>query len=187
VADASPILMAVYRGERDVLARLLAARPTLTFFEAAAVGDAARLREVLRTDPLAVKAHSGDGWTALHLAGFFGRADAVDALLAAGADVRARSTNSHANTPLHAAAANGGDVRIITALLAHGADANALEPAGYTPLHLVAERGDLALVELLLAHGADAGARTREGRTPLQTAESKGHAVVARRLRGEQP
>lgn len=187
MADASPILMAVYRGERDVLARLLAAHPTLTFFEAAAVGDAARLRELLGGDPLAVKAQSVDGWTALHMAGFFGRAGAVDALLAAGADVRARSTNSHANTPLHAAAANGGNVRIITALLAHGADVNALEPAGYTPLHLVAERGDLALVELLLAHGADAGARTREGRTPLQIAEAKGHAAVARRLRGELP
>ena len=43
----SPILDAVYRGKKDVLAELLADRPVLNIFEAAAVGDLARARELI--------------------------------------------------------------------------------------------------------------------------------------------
>ena len=44
MAAPTPILAAVYRGKSDELATLLAAQPTLTLFEAAALGDAARVR-----------------------------------------------------------------------------------------------------------------------------------------------
>jgi ankyrin repeat protein len=183
----TPILTAVYRGQTDVLATLLAARPTLTLCEAAAVGDPALLREALRTDPAGIATRSPDGWPALHLAAHFGRGDAVDALLAARADVRAWSDNEERNTALHAALAGRGDLRIVSALLARGADVNARAGGGYTPLHIAAFNGHVALINVLLAHGASAEARADDGRSALAIAQEKGHAQAARRLRGEMP
>src|SRR4029077_15960745 len=51
MATPTPILSAVYRGKSDELATLLAAQPVLTLFEAAALGDAARVREIARAEP----------------------------------------------------------------------------------------------------------------------------------------
>ena len=104
---------------------MLAAQPTLTLFEAAALGDAARVREIARAEPCALTGRSPDAWPALHLAAHFAHGDAVDALLAAGADVRALSDNHEANTALHASPAGRKSERIVAALLARGADVNA--------------------------------------------------------------
>jgi len=187
MAAPTRILSAVYRGERDELASLLAAQPALALYEAAAVGDAARVREITRAQPAALAQRSPDGWPPLHLAAHFGHGDAVDALLAAGADVRARSDNREANTSLHASLAGRKSVRIVSALLARGADVNARSDGGYAPLHIAAFGGDVELINTLLAHGADAEARAGDGKTPLAIAEEHGHAQTARRLRGEMP
>ena len=49
-----------------------------------------------------------------------------------------------------------------------------------------AVEGDAETVQTLLAHGA-AAAPTHDGRTALAIAEERGHAAIARRLRGELP
>jgi ankyrin repeat protein len=183
----TPILTAVYRGRTEELAALLAHRPTLTLFEAAAIGDVEAIRAALELEPAALAGRSPDGWPALHLAAYFGRAEAVEALLAARADVRALSDNEERNTALHAALAGRRLPRIVVALLGRGSDVNARAGGGYTPLHIEAFHGDVALIELLLGHGADAGARADDGRTALAIAEEQGHAPAARRLRGELP
>ncbi len=183
----SKILDAVYRGRHEELAALLAAGPELTIFEAAAVGDTARVRELARATPSLMRQHSEDGWTALHLAAHFGNAGAVDALLAAGADVNAWAANNHRSQPLHAAIAGRADTRIVTALLAARASATASDGGGYTPLHLAAFRGDLELTEILLANGADARRKADDGKTAVMLAEQEGHEQLARRLRGEEP
>jgi len=170
MSEASAILTAMYEGNTDALAALLAARPELDVFEAAAV-----------------EAVSGDGWTALHLAAYFGQGEAVERLLAAGADPRVPSRNRLANTPLHAALAGRANVRIITALLARGADVETPASGGYRPLHLAAARGDVGIIDMLLIRGARVGARAEDGRTPLAIAEERGHTAAARRLRGEMP
>ena len=183
----SKILEAIYKNRRDELAALLAAARTLTIFEAAALGDVVRIRGLVKKTPALVRDRSDDGWTALHLAAHFGHADAVDTLLAAGADVHAWSENAMHNQPLHAAMAGRGNVRILTALLGKGADVNAAEHGGYRPLHLAAARTEPALVETLLARGADPTAVTDDGKTALAIAEVRGDPRVARRLRGELP
>ena len=107
-------------------------------------GDAAGLTRLL----------GAGGRPPLHLAAHFGCGDAVDALLAAKADVRARAENSHGNTALHAAIAGAAGARVVAALLRHGADVNAEDAGGHRPLHLAAFEGDAETVQTLLAHGA---------------------------------
>src|SRR5436190_23377616 len=82
----SPILDALYRGDAAKAAELAAQAPALDLFEAAAIGRLERLRELLDADPAAVDAWSADGFMALHLAAFFGQAQACELLLERGAD-----------------------------------------------------------------------------------------------------
>lgn len=183
----TPLLLAVYRGKPDEIAAALGGRPAPTVFEAAALGDAVRVRALAAAERAAVAQRSPDGWPPLHLAAHFGHGDAVDALLEARADVHARSTNGEANTALHAALAGRAGARIVSRLLARGADVNARAAGNHTALHEAAFRGNLELAQLLLAHGADATLRNDQGHTPLDLAQAHGHATVARRLRGELP
>ena len=54
-------------------------------------------------------------------------------------------------------------------LLAHGADVNARDKHGDTPLLLAAKycNGDIAMAGLLVTKGADVNARDKKGCTPL--------------------
>ena len=83
-------------------------------------------------------AYSYDGWTALHLAAFFGQLEAAARLLEAGGRLAAVSRNPLANTPLHAAVA-GGQPDVSVFLIARGADVNATDSGRHTPLHIAAE------------------------------------------------
>lgn len=178
----SAVLHARYRFHRDVLDVLLAADPDLDVFDAAALGRLDRLRAWLLEVPDTASAVASDGFTALHLAAFFGKPEAARMLIDAGASVAARSTNDFANQPLHAAAA-GRHVEVCRVLLAAGADPNAAQHGGYAPLHEVAASGNVELVELFLSAGADPRAVTETGRSAADVAENAGHADVARRLR----
>lgn len=178
----SALLHARYRFHRDVLDVLLAADPEMDVFDAAALGHVDRLREALAEDPARATVVAADGFTALHLAGFFGKAEAARALLAAGASPNTTGTNDFANQPLHAAAA-GRHGEVCRLLLAAGADVNATQHGGYAPLHEVAASGDVELVELFLSAGADPTAVAEDGRTAAEVAEGAGHADLARRLR----
>jgi ankyrin repeat protein len=52
-----------------------------------------------------------------------------------------------------------------------GADVNAVNSQGFTPMHGAANRGFNAMVELLFDHGALLGSEDSEGRTPMTFAE----------------
>jgi len=183
----SPILSAGYKGDRAALERLLGAGTTPTLYEAAAMGDAARVRGQARAELTTLGVRSPDGWPPLHRAAYFGHGDVVDALVEAGADARAFSDNHEGNTAPHAALAGRRAMRIISRLLTSGADVNARAAGGYTPLHIAAFHDDVAIVNTLLAHGAATDARDDNGKTPLAIAEEQGQALDARRLRGEMP
>jgi uncharacterized protein len=178
----SAVLLARYRFDRPTMDAILAADPELDAFAAAALGRLDRLRERLMSAPDAVVAFSPDGFTALHLAAFFGRAEAARILLEAGAKVDTYTHNSFANQPLHAAAA-GRHVEVCRLLLAAGADVDATQHGGFTPLHEAAQHGDDELVELFLSAGADPTITVAEGGTAADLAEAAGHHDVAQRLR----
>jgi ankyrin repeat protein len=181
-AGVSALLLARYRHDRPVLDALLAADPEMDIFDAAALGHLDRLRDRLEQGPGRVTAFSADGFTALHLAAFFGKSEAVRTLLDAGAPVDIRGRNTLANRPLHAAAA-GRNVEACRMLLAAGAEVDVAEHGGLTPLHLAAQEGDVEMTELFLSAGADPSVRADDGRTPIDLAEAAGHADLAVRLR----
>jgi ankyrin repeat protein len=171
----SAVLQAAYRGSTDLVDVLLDANPALDAFDAAAVGRTRGLEELLEADAELVRAWSPDGFTALHLAAFFGHADAARLLLERGADATVVARHATLKVaPLHSAAA-GGHEEIVRLLLEHGADANARQEGGFTPLHSAAQNGDRGSAEALLEHGADPAAATDDGRTPRDLAAEAGH------------
>ena len=181
-AGVSVLMLARYRFDREVTDALLAADPELDVFEAAALGYVDRLRERLLDDPGAASAFSSDGFTALHFAAFFGKAEAAKVLLEHGASVDVYTRNPFANQPLHAAAA-GRHIEVCRVLLAAGADVNATQHGGFTPLHEAAQHGDAEMTELFLSAGADPSSLTDAGETAADLAAAAGHADLAGRIR----
>jgi uncharacterized protein len=176
--EPSPLLLSLYHGRTAVTEWLLTqAIGPLTIWEAAAVGDEARLRAVLTQNPAMMDAHAPDGFTPLGLAAFFGRTAAVALLLEAGADPNVAAQNALRVRPIHSAAANRRPetaLAIVGKLLARGADPNVTQQGGWTPLHQAADHGHVELVQLLLEHGAHRHSRSEDGRLPVEMARTKG-------------
>jgi hypothetical protein len=99
------------------------------------------------------------------------------------ADINAR--DSGGSTPLLLALddphfKDGSAVRL---LLKHGADINAPNQMGQTPLHWASIYGTPEVVRLLLEHRADVEAKDNFGKTALQEAADRGHDGVVELLR----
>jgi ankyrin repeat protein len=176
-AGVSAILHARYRSRMDMVELLLACRPQLDVFEAAALGQTQILALRLDEERTAVHAFSGDGFTPLHLGAFFAQQEVVALLLKRGADPDAAARNASRVTPLHSAVA-GRNLDVVRLLLMHGADPNARQQGGWTALHAAALHGDMAVARLLLARGASPQAASDDGQTALRMATGKGHTAM---------
>jgi cytohesin len=149
------------------------------------------------------------GNTALHWAAYHGRKEIAELLIAKGADVNVK--NESGWTPLHQAAlANVKAIRtvgvdlnakdedgathwydddmvlleqkeIAELLIDKGANVNAKDAWGGTPLHKAAANGKKEVAELLIAAGADVNAKTNND-TPLHAAASHGQTEVVELL-----
>ena len=155
---------------RDDLGRLLiTAGATVDVCAAAAFGEHARLRAILRDDPASANDMS-TGLTPLGWAGYACDTEAAEILIAGGAIVdRAPYDLGAWNPPCMTAA-----VPILRVLLAHGADPNVQDRDGDTPLHFVLAsrivKDPTEAVRVLLAGGADPQRKNRAGRSPLDAA-----------------
>jgi hypothetical protein len=118
------------------------------------------------------------GDTALHLAAAGYRVEIARFLLAAGADPNA-AMNHRRSGPSHYAAdgyVNGPawdakrQVKTIRCLLEAGADVNAQDKNGATPLHRAVRTRCAAAVKCLLQTGADPMRRNKAGSTPFHLA-----------------
>lgn len=202
------LLAAAARGDAADMQRLLAlganantgigsgARPALV--HAVIDGDAATIAVLLAAgaDP----ARSGDdGWNALHVAARLGRTEIVEALLAAGAELQARTVDGldvlevalatpgdnvelirllrkqPGTTDTLTLAARVGDVAAVRSMLATGADVDRPQDGGRTPLEIAAAFGQFDAVSLLLEAGADPSIETESGRSALVAAAAGGH------------
>ena len=178
----SAMMHALYRQRKDMVDALRGAGVEYDIFEAASQGRSDLVAEMVERDPRLAFARSGDGFTPLHFAAFFGQESVARVLLEHHADAGAVADNPMKVMPLHSAAA-GRNLAIVRALLEHGAPVNAKQQAGWTALHAAAQHGDQAMVELLLKYGANPTAKNDDGRTADDLADEKGHADLAERLR----
>ncbi|MBI1804659.1 MAG: ankyrin repeat domain-containing protein [Ignavibacteriae bacterium] len=178
------LLLSIYYRREDITALLLSRHPEMNIYEASALGDVEFVKDAVQKQSELAVSYSHDGFTALHLAVFFGHEDVAQYLITRGADVNAISANrtfARNVTPLHSAAASN-RASIVKLLLAHGANVNAVQDGGYTPLHSAAFNGNGEIVELLLSNSADVLRTTDDGKTPFALATEKGHAHLIEQL-----
>ena len=180
----SPLVVALYRGQRDIAQDLLArlSPEQLSIHDAAAAGVVPRLEQLIAAEPASVNAWSPDGFQPLGLAAFFGHPAAVDLLLAHGGEVNTIARHPFGVNALHAALAPAPDIARV--LIAAGADVNAAQRSGATPLQETAFSGNLELARLLLEHGANPAAVDEQGRTALDIARERGHLALVDLLSG---
>jgi len=72
---------------------------------------------------------------------------------------------------------------VIRLLLTYGADINAVDDAGDSPLLQCARDGFVDGARLLLEHGANPNLRDEQGKSPLDHAVENGHVEIADMLR----
>jgi ankyrin repeat protein len=144
--------------------------------------DPLKYRALLAAEPWLVDAEDKYGETPLHLAADLGDGPWVAFLLAHGASPKgARGVRK--KTPLHRAA--GGvkeNCAVVRMLIARGADPNAKDLLGRTPLHEAARAGFSDVAKVLLENGADAAAKNDAGHAPIAEATRYGHPRVAKLL-----
>ncbi len=180
----SALLWSVYSGQTLIRDFLLAQLSELDIFESAAVGDLNRLGSLLRQDAVWAYQVSADGWGPLHLAAAFGGPEAAALLLEHGAHLHQFSRNPMRSQPLHACVALSQNLQTARLLIDQGADVNAAQAGGYTPLHQAAAAGRRELVLLLLEAGADSSKLCDQGKTPADYARERRHEEIVEILGG---
>jgi len=123
-------------------------------------------------------------WAPLHATVVSGDIQAIEDLLAQGADVNAKGEQGW--SALHLAAVFG-HKDIAELLIEKGADVNAksgatLRDEDITALHGACRHGQKGVAELLIAKGADVNAKSKNGYTPLHVAVREGYRDVAELL-----
>jgi len=120
------------------------------------------------------------GQTALEIAIDNGDGELARLLLSRGADPNSVGDPDVGQVPLHTVAQTLVEPDIVSYLVRtlheRGANLNARERWGETPLHFAARCNNRPVAEVLLELGADVDARNHAGRTPAHMAASEGHA-----------
>ena len=149
-------------------------------FDAARVGDVEVIKSLLARG-VRVDARDERGSTALILAAYYGKTDAVRTLLEAGASPNL-GDSARGNTALMGALFKG-EIESARRLLADPrTDVNARNAAGQTAAMFAALFGRADLVEALAARQADFALTDASGATAETLARAQGNAALADRL-----
>jgi uncharacterized protein len=183
-AGVSSVMQARYENRMEIVELLRQADGELDVFEAAALGDLARLRALLANDPHQAHVQSSDGFTPLHLACFFSQPEAAEFLVKQGADANAVSPGRIA--VIHSAAASR-SAAMVKLVLQAGANPNLQQQGGYTALHEAAMHNSVERAQALLDAGADRTIRTDDGLTAAEMAAQKGNKDVLELLQAAPP
>jgi hypothetical protein len=164
----------IVAGDGDGVSRMLSASPELA---AASFGAGATRREENSFFLESIKRWIYAGDTALHMAAAAYRKEIAHMLIGAGARVRAR--NRRGQEALHYAADGipgsttwnpGEQAATIVCLIEAGADSNAIDMDGVSPLQRAVRTRCAEAVRALIAHGADPALKNKSGSTPQQLA-----------------
>jgi ankyrin repeat protein len=151
-------------------------------FDAARSGDTGVIKSLLARG-VAVDARDERGSTALILAAYYGHAEAVRALLAAGA-APDLGDSARGNTALMGALFKG-ETECARVLLADPrSNVNARNAAGQTAAMFAALFGRAELIEALASRDADFALTDASGATAESLARGQGNAALADRLAG---
>jgi ankyrin repeat protein len=146
----------------------------------AALQGNAQITEYLIRQGADVNLRNDIGQTTLMIAALGGHKPIIEQLMLAGADVRAVDYD---NRNAVAWAASRGDFPdVISLLVVVGADYNARDAAGLTPLMLAALLGYADSVGILLTVGADEKVKFR-GKTAYEMAFERGHEEVCKTMK----
>lgn len=151
-----------------------------TALHLAAAGGFAPVVKALLDAGADVNATNGIGQTALHNAVWESQRGVVGLLLKRGARTDIQSVDG---PPLFCAAVKG-DAETAALLLAAGAEPDARNGDGDTPLHGATESGSVEIIRSLLERGADVNAPSGRGTSVLSMAAMQGHAEACRMLLG---
>jgi hypothetical protein len=175
MADSDPALRefveTIVAGDGESVSRLLAASPELAT-ESFGGGATRRGENSFFLDSIKRCIYARD--TALHMAAAAYKTEIARTLIGAGANVRAR--NRRGQEALHYAAVGipgsetwnpGAQAATIVCLIEAGADPNAADMDGVSPLHRAVRTRCAEAVRTLLANGADPGHKSKSGSTPL--------------------
>jgi hypothetical protein len=168
------LVRAIVAGNAAAVSRLLAAAPALAraCFEEGATRATAKAYYL---EAIAHYLYAGD--TALHVAAAAYQIEIARALIAERADIEAR--NRRGAAPLHYATDGvpgsprwnpRAQAATIACLIEAGADPNAADLGGTTPLHRAVRNRCAAAVAALLDGGADARRKNKRGSTPMRLA-----------------
>eukprot|EP00741_Cyanophora_paradoxa_P000389 tig00000404_g380.t1 len=138
---------------------------------AARAGDVDRIKELVTDENTEINARDKLNRTALHMAAWAGKAEAVKALLQAGADVNAKAADDV--TPLMFAS-QGGHAGAVAAIADDKrSQINAQNSkTKQTALHLAAMKGHLEVIQILLKHRANLTYKDKHGKRPVDVAKA---------------
>src|SRR6266508_4780102 len=165
------LLRAIAARDQRTTSRLLAEAPSLARM-AVRVGASRDAERTYYLEEIAHYAYAGD--TPLHIAAAAYQRDIAAELVSRSANVSAR--NRRGAEPLHYAADGtpgspswnpDAQHSVVEFLIEVGADPNAEDKSGVTPLHRAVRTRCTSAVRALLSNGADALRRNKGGSTPL--------------------
>jgi uncharacterized protein len=163
--NVSLLLYAIYHRNSEAIALIKSHRQRIGIYEAACLGDLSVVQAALEKDLSHLNSFSPDGFTLLGYACFFGQEKTAEYLINKGADVNIASSNSFKVAPIHSACAIS-NFYLAKLLIEHGADVNAKQQGGFTPLHSSVMNGAEAIEQLLLERGAEKFTKNDEGKIP---------------------
>jgi ankyrin repeat protein len=163
-------------GEGNLLGMTIADQPPF--------GRAINIDAVIKTlkqwgYPVRISPTLEKGWTPLHVAAAQGDLATITSLLDCGG---VNVLDDHKATPLHDASGNSGNTEVISALLRAGANIEAQDADGDTPLSWAAEKGNVEAVRFLLQAGAKPDSRNHSKGTVLHVAAEQRQFEVIKLL-----